>query len=394
MKRRRKLPARFSLAGLQLNDKRLKDILPQPAPPLPPSSVGTQASGSASPPQIDERSTSGVRARLRQVLTTTRNSFGLFRRYFAETYPSHDPESELNISALSNIVDTGSRTASSSVGDVPLFGPYPNKTSFQLGDWYWNHGVQKSQENFKELLNIVGDDGFRPADVRAANWGKINHQLALNEWDEEEWVEEDAGWKTSPVTISVPFHRLADNPGARDYGVPNFHYRSLISVIRDRIKDESNHPHFHYEPYELLWQSSDEDEEYRVYGEMYTSPAFIDAHNDLQNSPGEPNCDLPRVVVALMFWSDATHLASFGNAKLWPLYMFFGNESKYRRRTTSHNLCEHVAYFECVCIAFVSLSFSYFLMTCNLAPRLVQRLCKQVYRHNEAEKGVHDSLSP
>jgi hypothetical protein len=49
-----------------------------------------------------------------------------------------------------------------------------------------------------------------------------------------------------------------------------------------------------------------------------------------------------------MFWSDATHLTNFRNAKLWPLYMFFGNESKYRRCKLSCNACEHVAYFETV----------------------------------------------
>jgi len=47
-----------------------------------------------------------------------------------------------------------------------------------------------------------------------------------------------------------------------------------------------------------------------------------------------------------MFWSDATHLTAFGNTKLWPLYMFFGNESKYRRCKPSHHLCEHIAYFQ------------------------------------------------
>ncbi|KAH6871005.1 hypothetical protein BKA70DRAFT_1451523 [Coprinopsis sp. MPI-PUGE-AT-0042] len=47
-----------------------------------------------------------------------------------------------------------------------------------------------------------------------------------------------------------------------------------------------------------------------------------------------------------MFWSDGTLLASFGGAKLWPCYMYFGNESKYNRSKGSQGLCEHIAYFE------------------------------------------------
>ena len=45
------------------------------------------------------------------------------------------------------------------------FYPYPNEYSFCLGDWYWNHGVQKSHESFRKLLDIIGDPGFRPDDM-------------------------------------------------------------------------------------------------------------------------------------------------------------------------------------------------------------------------------------
>ncbi|KAJ2911489.1 hypothetical protein MD484_g8926, partial [Candolleomyces efflorescens] len=39
-------------------------------------------------------------------------------------------------------------------------------------------------------------------------------------------------------------------------------------------------------------------------------------------------------------------LTSFGNTKLWPLYMFFANDSKYRRNKQSLKLGEHIAYFQ------------------------------------------------
>ena len=63
-----------------------------------------------------------------------------------------------------------------------------------------------------------------------------------------------------------------------------------------------------------------------------SSEAFIEAHRDLQDSPG---CHLPRIIVGLMFASDGTHLTAFSNAKLWPLYLAIGNESKYRRSKPS-----------------------------------------------------------
>ena len=33
--------------------------------------------------------------------------------------------------------------------------------------------------------------------------------------------------------------------------------------------------------------------------------------------------------MGLMFWSDAMHLMAFGTAKMWLIYMLFGNLSKY-----------------------------------------------------------------
>jgi hypothetical protein len=47
-----------------------------------------------------------------------------------------------------------------------------------------------------------------------------------------------------------------------------------------------------------------------------------------------------------MFTSDGTMLANFGTTKLWPLYMFYANDSKYRRAKPSEGLFETIAYFE------------------------------------------------
>jgi hypothetical protein len=123
-------------------------------------------------------------------------------------------------------------------------------------------------------------------------------------------------------------------------------------VIREKISGLNHSNLFHFQPYELLWQKSLDGDTIRVQSELYTSPEFIEAHQELQNSPPEPNCDLPRVVVALMFWSDATQLTSFGNTQLWPLYLSFGNDSKYLRCKPRCHLCEHVAYFQKVSASF------------------------------------------
>jgi hypothetical protein len=42
--------------------------------------------------------------------------------------------------------------------------------------------------------------------------------------------------------------------------------------------------------------------------------------------------------------SDSMHLTSFGNAALWPIYEWFGNQSKYPRGKPTSFAAQHVAY--------------------------------------------------
>ena len=62
-----------------------------------------------------------------------------------------------------------------------------------------------------------------------------------------------------------------------------------------------------------------------------------------------------------MFASDATMLAAFGSAKLWPLYMFFANNSKYKRARPSEKLFETIAYFENVSMRVLLVEMGWYL---------------------------------
>lgn len=247
-------------------------------------------------------------------------------------------------------------------GQSSSYFPYPNPSCFQLGDWYWTQGLQKSLADFRRLRGIISHPEFSSKDVRVANWKQIDQKLGSS--SDEGWFDdlEDTGWKRTPISISVPFHPRQGHPTLptdvpRPYIGGDLFHRNLVSVIKEKVSNADHMEHFHYEPYELFWGTSTSTEPLQVFSEVYNSTAFLDEHRKILSSPGEPGCTLQRVIVALMFWSDATHLTSFGNAKLWPLYLFFGNESKYRRCQPSLGLCTHIAYFQHVSfICFLALS--------------------------------------
>ena len=282
---------------------------------------------------------------------TPQNIFGLSRKFYGSELPSHDPERSQELrdesdGAMRQTADPNPPQSNQS------FYPYPNRDAFNLGDWYWNHGVQKSQENFKRLLDIVGNPSFSPENVRKTNWTEINTLLAANKGDDyledDQWLGEDTGWTRTAISIRVPFHSRMKISGPQRYFAGELHHRSIIAVIRERLSRGLEN--FHFQPYELLWKygDCDSDPSIRIHGELYTSTAFLEAHKALLNSPPAPGCISPRVIIALMFWSDETVLTSFGKTKLWPCYMYFGNESKYQRMKPSSNLANHIAYFEVV----------------------------------------------
>jgi hypothetical protein len=216
--------------------------------------------------------------------------------------------------------------------------------------------LQKSQESFVKLIDIIGGPKFVPDDVRATKWSSVNTTIGdLCIEDSERasvrkraWKADD-GWRCSTIRIEVPFHHRMDRPGTELICVGEFYHRSLVSIIKEKLTNSSDIKQFHYQPYRLFWKPQPSAPEEQVHGELYTSKAFLDSYSELQKAPGEPGCDLERVIVALMVWSDATQLTSFGSAKIWPCYVFFGNESKYRRAKPTCNLCEHLGYFQSVC---------------------------------------------
>ena len=86
------------------------------------------------------------------------------------------------------------------------FHPYPNETSWRLGDWYWNQGAQKSKDSFKKLVEIITSTDFCPEDLYRTNWAAIDCQLgnlgtihdpsqaSTTANDSEEFQAEDGGW--------------------------------------------------------------------------------------------------------------------------------------------------------------------------------------------------------
>jgi hypothetical protein len=152
-------------------------------------------------------------------------------------------------------------------------------------------------------------------------------------------------WIETSVTINIPAKSKEDDP--QRYTIHGFHYRPLVEVVRAAFADVQARA-FHLLPFQRLWKDPLDGHQERVFDELYTSDAWLEAQDSLQRLPKEPGCSLERVIAGLMLFSDATHLANFGTAKAWPLYMYFGNLTKYARSLPQSGACHLVGFLPSV----------------------------------------------
>jgi hypothetical protein len=152
-------------------------------------------------------------------------------------------------------------------------------------------------------------------------------------------------WIETCVTINIPTKSKEDDPQL--YTIPGFHYRPLTEVIRAAFSDIQAKA-FHLLPFQRFWKDPLDGHQERIFDEFYTSDAWLEAQDSLQKLPKEPGCSLERVIAGLMLFSDATHLANFGTAKAWPLYMYFGNLTKYARSSPLSGACHLVGFLPSV----------------------------------------------
>lgn len=312
-----------------------------PAPPTPPTAVPATSDWN--------------------VVHTVRNAFGLYREF--PTYPTHNPDDTLTVGDLADsqppptVVDANPPISPlsiptlipASLGDNAI-GPFANSSIFGLMNWMWTGSAMKSVGECAKLYSFLQSEAFRKEDIIGVDFvketAKLDEYMGFHSTRPTEGIQSPPkdGWRESEINIQVPDGKEHDDNSIPAFTVPGLHHRSIIAIIRSVFEDPVASRCFHYTPFKSFWKSSNASPAQRIYDEIYSSDAMIEAHMKLQQSPQEPGCELERVVASLMFWSDSTHLANFGTASLWPLYLFFGNQSKSLRVKPRTASCHHIAY--------------------------------------------------
>ncbi|KAG6824796.1 hypothetical protein H0H92_005805 [Tricholoma furcatifolium] len=148
-------------------------------------------------------------------------------------------------------------------------------------------------------------------------------------------------WKTTIVDVPLPLvcTRHRNEQAAPKLSVPVVH-RDLLDVVESLLKDYSFNK-YHLRGFKQFWQPSPDKPKQHVYSEVYNTDIFLQMEERLPTIDG---CNLEKIVVPLLIYSDSTHLANFGTASLWPIYLWTGTLSKYTRIKPTSFSAHHLAY--------------------------------------------------
>ncbi|THH16591.1 hypothetical protein EUX98_g9280 [Antrodiella citrinella] len=372
--RRRRLPRQYddfvpsALAGRSSTSARggIPDTYhpPPPSPQPPPQSLDHHTS----PPQASAEPFILVYQDCDQ------NDFGLFRSYLK--LPVVDPEDSVSLDDVCEAPTLATAAKPPPRWWLPYgqslkavsnaFAPFLNATTYRLMSWMYSGSNMKSLGEVDRLVdNVILADDFDRDHLRG--FSAAREAERVDEWED---VEEDSdstpqfkvedGWKEASVHIRVPSEntdfKYPSESDAPTFEVKGLHHRRLIEVIKSAFQDTKTST-YNLIPYRLFWNSESSTGEgegarsppERVYSEVYNSEAMIEEYEKIQQahppssaSPGEPVVE--NVIAGIMLWSDSTHLAQFGTASLWPIYLFFANQSKYIRCKPTEFAAHHLAY--------------------------------------------------
>jgi len=254
--------------------------------------------------------------------------------------------------------------------------PYPNLSSFLFDHQFWTSSGSKSRSDRNALRDLIVREDFDPSDLKGVSFDAIEKNLRQTG---------GFGWRETPLTIRVPkgvkltkavkraaateqsrLQRGEPSTATLERSVPgapitirDFQHRKICDIIREAFGSDPAARFFHYHPYELKWTPPGSDSEERVHGELYTSQAWLDEDVKVQSivlDPAETDKDVPRAIASIMLASDATVLGQFASSKAWPIYIYFGNQSKYDRAKPTQHAAHHLAYLPSVSCSQCSVS--------------------------------------
>ena len=341
---------------------------------------------------------SGTASEDPQRITTDQDTFGVFRKY--SSVPSHNPDdldpfedAVPHETSPTERIGSNLHVSSTEHESNPL-ADSENPTQDLLLGW-WFGGFGDGLESLNRLVECLKSPYFDLSQLK-----DFNAVTAVRRFEKRQGLSKSKptlvpgdGWKTGSVKIRVPCAKVKQREEeAPEFIVDGVLYRDAVEVITKELQDPDSFERIHLKPFEEWWKPSESDDPIRVYSDVYTSDAMLEADQQLQGSQESAPSFGPQLetfAVSVGLYTDSTNLTAFSNASMWPMYMFIGNESKYLRSKPSSFSAHHIAYLPTVRGPMVLLFVTFSPIACscqtqsrsstmNIINRLHQLTCSHI----------------
>ncbi|KAF7967234.1 hypothetical protein HWV62_35081 [Athelia sp. TMB] len=346
--------------AIRFPSRRYVDFLPSRArgiphiPPAPQQPTRQPTQRSDSPDITEDQSMPTVTA---EPIRSEPNEFGVYRVYPA--IPTSDPDEATTLNSVSDspnhttAADT-TRSPTSIFGISALaqaasdtFAPFLNKSVFLLMNWFYKSN-SLSLGTLDTLVNdVILDPGFDVAHLQGfraeAEMSRLDAFEAVKNSDGT--FSSKDGWRESTVKIRLPSEKskYPHEENAPLFEVPGLHRRDIMSIVETAYQGE-HFAEMNTTPYKEYVQRGHGEPAERVWGETYTADVYYKYFEEVQQLRQAANDTMEYVIAGIQIWSDSTHLANFGTASLWPVYIYFCNVSKYIRAKPTAFASHHAAY--------------------------------------------------
>ncbi|EIW58937.1 uncharacterized protein TRAVEDRAFT_20783 [Trametes versicolor FP-101664 SS1] len=338
------------------------DTIPRDPSPPPPASPAHSAT-----PSLPDNDAPGAAAGppAEEIHNTPADGFGIFRSY--RSIPQVNPCQGTTLDEVSNIAaDAPSR------GELPKsirwldrseedtnehpWGPCDNETSFSLAEWFNNASNGKSLDDFDALLKVIKSDSFKLEDVKPLTARGLMKKLDDYTATSGIFLARDS-WRNASIDIPLPKPgtKYASEADAPRFKVHGLHFRKLLEVLVGEVQDRRFTSKRNWIPFETYWlPPADPDAApgtprvppIRVFSDTFDTNKMNRLEAELKRRPRNPDDppDLEYGILPVCIWSDATCLATFGSASLWPIYVYVANINKYIRGKPTEFVAQHLAY--------------------------------------------------
>ena len=303
-----------------------------------------------------------------QQVTTSPDSFGIFRKYVS--IPSHNPDDTDPFSDISpappsvtspQITSTGgvgsNLSLSSASRDSDPLASSKNPTEDIFLGW-WSEGscdgIQSLNRLARGLAQALKSPQFNPSQLEDFDAVTAIHRFERDHCFPKPGttLKPGDGWKTGSVKIRLPCTGVKQREeDAPEFTVDGILYQDIAEVIARELEDPDSFKRIHIQPFEEWWKPAESKDPVRVYSDIYTSDAMLEADRQLWDSlkgAAAAGPQLETFILSALFYSDSTCLTAFSNATLWPMYRYIGNESKYIRSKPTSFAAHHIAYLPTV----------------------------------------------